>query len=162
MSCCAASAEPPVAIRSSTTTTFWPSVMAFSCISNVSTPYCTRAAIVSAKLVRRIVKETSARESERERATHLLLVLRLEALAGELALLADGDERGAEAEREDRAEQEAARVEADDRVNLGVRVARRLAQGGERDGREVVQEVGDEGLRGGVERGGSASSLVQE
>ena len=127
----------------------------------MSTPYCVRGGRVrvrsSQRAARRGARATLRGRGPKKAQTHLLLVLRLEARPGEFPLLAHGDKRGPEAEREHGAKEEPARVEPDDRVDLGVRVARRLAQGGERHGREVVQEVGDEGLSrargdGGVQR----------
>lgn len=68
----------------------------------------------------------------------LLDVGRLLALARQLAALADGHECGAESKGDDRAEQEAAGVQANNNVGLDAGVL----------GGEMVDKVGDEGLEG--------------
>lgn len=96
---------------------------------------------------------STKRESPRgETATHLLLVLGLKALARQLSLLPDGDERRTQSQREDRAEEETSCVEADDGVDLGGGVVGLFAEGWEGDAGDVVQEVGDESLRNGIKR----------
>lgn len=120
----------PVAIRSSTTITVWPGLIASACISNES--------CIIYSPVRRVF--VFRRISTAYHAV-LLLVAGGDRLSGEFARLPHRNECRSQPQRNDRPEQKSASIEANDNVDLFGRRAFQRVRG------NVVHQMGDQSLK---------------